>query len=613
MSVEVLEALNQRFQQGPHPFSHTVVRTPWETEVPDVESIHREVCMAILEQVEAVRRTRATCAVIIRGQPGAGKTHLLRRVRRRLPFPALYGYVHPFGDGRRIYRHILRELVQSLVQPVSGRPVPQIVAFAAYVFGRAVLDLAIEGGLRTRLTVDPLILTEIFPAMQNLAPIVETVQRRHPGVDPDVIHALLRILRHDSFPLALRWLQGADLDEGGKEALGVKGTLSVEEHALSALVSLGLLGRDFGPVVLCFDQLEFLPSVEGEPGFVALGKALANFYNQVPNCVLILSVLSRYWQEQWPLLPKSVQDRLGEHIFDLGRLTGEEIVELIATRMRLLTDGLPLPWPSYPFHPQFCHDLAMVPDVTVRDVFSYCAREFDRMRERGRISEVLRFEPAAPRIEGERPLQEVLSQELERRAHDRQGVELDEGMVTRGLELVLEAYRRSGTPLEGFSVRAVEGSPQVSRDLELSIVLEGRGGKVTVGISLCNTENPRSLAAKVERLMGLLRSKAVAKVFLLRDERLPIPEGWRRNIEHLAALEDSGGRILWMDPVSLAWIDAVRTLFAEASTGDLLYQGRPVPDRDLFHLVALLHVGTRIPLLQELFRDVGHICRERMN
>lgn len=603
MNVQILEALNQRFQRGPHPFAHTVVRTPWEGEVPDVESIHREVCTAILHRVEAVRRTQVTCAIVVRGQPGAGKTHLLRRIRRRLPFPALFGYIHPFGDGRRIYRHILREVVHSLGQPFPDRPVPQIVAFAAYVLGSAVLDLAIEGGLRSRLMHDPLSLKEIFPAMQNLTPIVEAVHHRHPGVDPDVVRALLCILRDDRLPLAIRWLQGSELDDEEREMLGVKGTLSVEEHALSALVSLGFLGRDFGPAVLCFDQLEFLPSVEGEPGFVALGKALANLYNQAPNYVLILSALSRFWQEQWPLLPKSVQDRLGEYIFDLERLTGEQIAELIATRMRVLTDGLSLPWPSYPFHPQFCHDLAMVPNVTARDVLYHCAREFDRMRERGRLIEVLRFEPIASRREDERPLQKVISHELQRRVQECQGVELDEGMVTRGLELVLEVYRRSGVAFQGFSVRAVEASPPVSRDLELYATLEGRGSRVPVGISVCNTENPRSLAAKVERLIGLLRSKALSKVFLLRDARLPIPAGWRRNLEHLAAFEDAGGRILWMDSTSLAWLEAVRTLFAEACTGDLLHQGMPVSEGELFQLLALLNVGAEIPLLRELFQE----------
>src|SRR5262245_54389957 len=64
-----------------NPFRVTVVPDPWQPNVGDVAEIHERPFHACVEALEAVRREGQTRSVLLFGEPGSGKTHLLRRLR----------------------------------------------------------------------------------------------------------------------------------------------------------------------------------------------------------------------------------------------------------------------------------------------------------------------------------------------------------------------------------------------------------------------------------------------------------------------------------------------------------------------------------------------------
>src|SRR5580704_14780811 len=67
-----------------NPFRDTIVASPWEATRTDVPEIHGEVFDRCLEGIEHVRQSGRSAALLIHGEAGSGKTHLLSRLRTYL-------------------------------------------------------------------------------------------------------------------------------------------------------------------------------------------------------------------------------------------------------------------------------------------------------------------------------------------------------------------------------------------------------------------------------------------------------------------------------------------------------------------------------------------------
>ena len=65
-----------------NPFGSTIVGDPWRPSPPDVPEIHARVFQTCCSALESVRRQEGSSSVLIHGEPGSGKTHLLARLRQ---------------------------------------------------------------------------------------------------------------------------------------------------------------------------------------------------------------------------------------------------------------------------------------------------------------------------------------------------------------------------------------------------------------------------------------------------------------------------------------------------------------------------------------------------
>ena len=112
-----------------NPFRDTIVASPWEATRTDVPEIHSEVFDRCLEGIEHVRQSGHSAALLIHGEAGSGKTHLLSRLRTHLAPQAptathrpecLYVWVRLQTSPRMIWRTLRRTLVDDWFRPVSG-------------------------------------------------------------------------------------------------------------------------------------------------------------------------------------------------------------------------------------------------------------------------------------------------------------------------------------------------------------------------------------------------------------------------------------------------------------------------------------------------------------
>ena len=67
-----------------NPFRETIVASPWDAARVDVPSIHGAVFESCMAGIEQVQESRRSAGLVIHGEAGSGKTHLLGRLRSRL-------------------------------------------------------------------------------------------------------------------------------------------------------------------------------------------------------------------------------------------------------------------------------------------------------------------------------------------------------------------------------------------------------------------------------------------------------------------------------------------------------------------------------------------------
>src|SRR6185436_16116275 len=63
-----------------NPFRETIVANPWDVARVDVPEIHGDVFEQCLRGIDHVRKSRHSAGLLIHGEAGSGKTHLLSRL-----------------------------------------------------------------------------------------------------------------------------------------------------------------------------------------------------------------------------------------------------------------------------------------------------------------------------------------------------------------------------------------------------------------------------------------------------------------------------------------------------------------------------------------------------
>ncbi|MCA1993627.1 MAG: ATP-binding protein, partial [Coleofasciculus sp. S288] len=100
---------------------------PQKQPEPVVESIHQDAIATIEEALDQVVQDHCTRTVMLQGDPGSGKTYLLGRLKKKLNHKAFFVYIKPFPQSDRIWRHILRYTVDSMIQVPEGQKDSQLM------------------------------------------------------------------------------------------------------------------------------------------------------------------------------------------------------------------------------------------------------------------------------------------------------------------------------------------------------------------------------------------------------------------------------------------------------------------------------------------------------
>ncbi len=559
-----------------NPFQGAIVQDAWENPRLDVPEIHAEQFELCRQAVASVFRTGRSSSLLLLGERGSGKTHLLARLRRnflaqqesqpggarRVVFVAFRLQTNP----GMIWRHLRRRFVDDLLRATLGE------------------DSQLDRLLTTRLASaaqaegDPM---TWWREQRDSAHSVDELESRlddlftRIGQSVTLDHALTKVLIHWLMgrhrPLARAWLRGealsvADLNKLGLATSG-EDEWTAEDQAQQLVLGLCHLAGDAFCLVFCFDQVEALQLHSQDPsGLAAFGKAVTCLHDETHNVAMISCIQSALHLPLLDAVHGSEMDRISSWKRGggtLNTLPWSLAKRLIAARL----DAQPAlaEWRKgrngvWPLDETVLRPMANQPDFHARKLLAACAEQFEQWRT---------GQAPPPRTPAEF-LHEAWEQRVEQARTQSEPAATDE-VLQHGLPLLAD--------LPGDERWRLQDASHL-RDVDL--LLEGDDGRVAV--SVCN-QNTKALWRRLARLREQLQAAAgkppFDKLVLLRDPRLPIPASAKTTRQVLEELTAERASYVTPSLEVLAALDALRRLLADAQAGDLANRGEALAAADV--------------------------------
>lgn len=539
---------------------------PWAQDFLDLASLNARASGAVEAAIEAVhQKARATpqslrsTSLVILGPPGAGKTHLFARLRRRVGPRAVFVHVRPLVHAEMNARFLLGEVVRQLGFPTS-QGMPQASALVGSLLGYL-------GGVGTEFPSAVLAEYADLPADVREARLDAELERLF-AIWPEVDESYLRRLLAVPFATPatgralLTWLSGRDCDVAQLQRIGAMASLG-EEHAFAALRTLAAVAALGSPLVIVFDQLENLIDAEGAgPRLRAYAHLAAECVDALRGTVVVHLALDSEWQRGIePAFNLSQRSRIvmGRELLELPRAAErEELLRRFYERIPGARE--PFPWP---LGERRLARLRSSAGITPRMLLIELRRALDgegddaapedvsSAKQPGqRTATAVAPEPEPRDLDGEWQSQLQEARELLQRAGEERQP-LDAARLADGLFACAPFLPQLG-------LRA-GGKPPAQ------LLLQRNGGSEAV--ALVQESHPRSAGALLVKLASLSTAMPVVAV---RERAREFPPTWKETLRKQAALLETG-RARWVDlePEDCVRLLALAALLQAARSGDV--------------------------------------------
>ena len=294
---------------------------------PVVESIHQEAIATIEETLDQVAQDHRTRTLMLEGDQGSGKTYLLGRLKKSFNDKAFFAYIKPFPQSDRIWRHILRYTVDSMIQVPEGQQDSQLMLWLKS------LSAFTQRSVKQRILKDNFWEVLTSDRKKFIKKLKDTYKQS--GIyNADNFFGVLHDLTDPQlYPSACQWLQGDDLSEESLKELGVKGSIVTEEAACETLANFGRISTETQPIVLCFDQLESIARLpDGFPDLQTLFSVGTKIHDENNNFLVIISIATDTWRPNESRIDQSHKARIDTKAY-LKPISLKEAESLLATRL----------------------------------------------------------------------------------------------------------------------------------------------------------------------------------------------------------------------------------------------------------------------------------------
>ncbi len=288
-----------------NPFRYNVSLPPETNKSPDLQQLNADISGEIEQMLRDKRRTPSTPAAgLILGGAGAGKTHMLARILRKLRshgWHAIFVTVKTFHNPESVLHDLLSDIIISLTLKGSGHR-SQLDMLLSEMMNSYREQRAKDGfadidklNLRTYLMKDMLSIDKNFLncmlgylGTQDEAIRANIIQWLRSGLDEE-----------DSLQLGLPFVDVDSMTDAGRE-----------NRARKILVSLGLvMGYARVPMMVCFDELDAMP--HDKDIINAWGRVISFLVNEAWGMIPLAFMKPDTWNDVFiAVLNDAIIDRL---------------------------------------------------------------------------------------------------------------------------------------------------------------------------------------------------------------------------------------------------------------------------------------------------------------
>jgi Helicase HerA, central domain len=383
----VISPLMTAFCRAGSPEVFHSIATPteiWRADPLDVESIHaaaRDAFEELLYRSARVPSPAAGAVLVLLGEAGSGKTHLMRALRTRSHAQGLgyCAYMQMTTEVSSYPRYMLQNLIDGLEQPYAPQG-PSRTGLArlstALMESIVGLDPHEVAALQAGDGLD--VAKRIDDYADRLA--AEPLFRES---DLELLRVMLHLQRDDPRVRnrALMWLRCQDMRSADRDWIGGAVPRTDECDPLRMLISLARLVDSVHrvPLVLLVDQLEDMANLSAPiERFRKVADAVASFIDQVPNAIVVMACLEDYFKENIGSVTKAKEDRLTrdpEPIRLMSQRSPDEIRAMVARRLDHLYAEQDLePDPTNELFPFRAAHLSPLANLRTRDVLDHLRR-----------------------------------------------------------------------------------------------------------------------------------------------------------------------------------------------------------------------------------------------
>jgi hypothetical protein len=372
----------------------------WVDDPFDTSSLHseaREVFSSLLANATGAERPTSGRMLLILGDAGAGKTHLIRSFRSRVhkSRTGYLGYLQMVSGASNYARYVLSNLIDSLDQPYDQEVDPRT---SLTRIANALAARAFETHVATALREDEDVEDQELAEQVRIG-ADHLLKTRYPELDIDLLRAFLYLHRPDPRIKSriLKYLRCEDLSLNDRQRIGdivPKTDMNDPQQMIRSIGRLlAAVGETPMALVLCVDQLEDAFIVErSEQPFVRALTALRELAEGLPTAIIVVSCLKNLYEELSPKLTASLRDRIEKDpppVYLRAGISVEEGKLLVSERLRYLYEKAGLEVNGkvdvFPFTQAFFADKR---ELSARSLLDACREYRDRCRKAGRLLEL---------------------------------------------------------------------------------------------------------------------------------------------------------------------------------------------------------------------------------
>ena len=320
----------------------------WRADPVDVELVHADARRKYADLLDAVTATSGSGSsvqariLLLHGQSGAGKTHLIRALRTagHRSGKAYFGYAQMTPDVANYADYYLRRLIASLEKPYDpdhgGESGLARLAKRMAVDAEAV-DASSIDKLRDGKLSDATLAKLVLATADQVVAAPKFAGR---GLDVNVVRALLYMQRSDPRidQRVRQYLYGQKLGELSHEAVAALDPNTGEGRAFDIIESIGRLvwAVDRAALVFAIDQVEDLRFFDDyQDRFQRAVRDLIQVANRVPTSIVLISCLADFYGKVREVLTQSYIDRIEKAgpVPLIETRTAEEARLIIAKRL----------------------------------------------------------------------------------------------------------------------------------------------------------------------------------------------------------------------------------------------------------------------------------------